>query len=258
MFPQTNQIWMFSQHPIGFGASFGAASKWPEAPLRACQNETENNESVPHTSAASNPPKFHLQLPPARCLHICSCLLHTALSAAITTSCQLILCHCKIPPVMLLLPPAAAKISQSPLKISSITLLPAPRSAASNPPELHSLPAHLLPLLSLVIPGCTTRSPLQNYVLLLPLSPRSCTYHFVAKSLLSPLRSSPVKILTAPAASLGSPAAPPAAITTAPAAVSCAVAATTAQLHQNPLKISLLPLNSSPMPVISWLHLQPH
>ena len=33
---------MFSQHPIGFGASFGAASNWPEAPLRACQNETEN------------------------------------------------------------------------------------------------------------------------------------------------------------------------------------------------------------------------
>ena len=29
-------------------------------------------------------------------------------------------------------------------------LLPPPRSAASNPPELHSLPAHLLPLLSLV------------------------------------------------------------------------------------------------------------
>ena len=33
---------MFSQHQIGFGASFGAASNWPEAPLRACQNETEN------------------------------------------------------------------------------------------------------------------------------------------------------------------------------------------------------------------------
>jgi hypothetical protein len=31
-----------------------------------------------------------------------------------------------------------------------------------------------------IIPGCTTRSPLQNSVLLLPLSPRSCTCRFVA------------------------------------------------------------------------------
>ena len=34
----------FSHHPIGFGASFGAASGRPEAQLRASQNETENTE----------------------------------------------------------------------------------------------------------------------------------------------------------------------------------------------------------------------
>ena len=32
----------FPQHPVGFGANFGAASGRPETQLRACQNETED------------------------------------------------------------------------------------------------------------------------------------------------------------------------------------------------------------------------
>ena len=50
--------------------------------------------TVPHTSAASNPSKLHPQLPLARCLHICSCLPHTAAHLQLPPACCLHICSC--------------------------------------------------------------------------------------------------------------------------------------------------------------------